>query len=284
MRSGLAIVGSCVGAACAYGIIHDQVTARVCVEYFTIGHPRIVASESPTVLGLVWGVVATWWVGLILGLGLALVAQAGPWPRRGLRSLVRPVVILLACMGGGAVLSGLLGRELAERGVFRLVDHLAARVPPEKHVAFLAVGWAHGASYVIGFVGGLVVLIGVLGRRHQDAATRVEKELEDPEARSEEVVALVPPWARQLGRGLAHLALLPQLFLAYMGFLLSVASIAGGREAAIAARLTALVLATLVVGIAGVTWRWQVGCARALSGLCSLVAALTVFFAMSALL
>jgi hypothetical protein len=31
----LGIVCMCVGAAVLYGIIHDQITARVCVEYFT---------------------------------------------------------------------------------------------------------------------------------------------------------------------------------------------------------------------------------------------------------
>jgi hypothetical protein len=33
----LKIVVLCIVAAIAYGILHDQVTARVCVEYFTIG-------------------------------------------------------------------------------------------------------------------------------------------------------------------------------------------------------------------------------------------------------
>src|SRR5438105_3328307 len=30
-----------VATAVAYGIVQDQVTARVCVEYFTIGHPPV---------------------------------------------------------------------------------------------------------------------------------------------------------------------------------------------------------------------------------------------------
>ncbi|MEM7013599.1 MAG: hypothetical protein AAF585_19175 [Verrucomicrobiota bacterium] len=39
-------------AAVVYGILHDQVTARICVEYFTIGHAQLIDSDSPTVLGL----------------------------------------------------------------------------------------------------------------------------------------------------------------------------------------------------------------------------------------
>jgi len=36
-----AIVLLCIVAAVVYGVVHDQVTARVCVEYFTIGHPPV---------------------------------------------------------------------------------------------------------------------------------------------------------------------------------------------------------------------------------------------------
>lgn len=35
----LKIVLLCIVAAIVYGILHDQVTARVCAEYFAIGHP-----------------------------------------------------------------------------------------------------------------------------------------------------------------------------------------------------------------------------------------------------
>jgi hypothetical protein len=62
--SSLRIILLCILAAVVYGILHDQVTARVCVEYFTVGHPPIFHTESPTLLAIVWGFVATWWVGL----------------------------------------------------------------------------------------------------------------------------------------------------------------------------------------------------------------------------
>ena len=35
-----------VAAAIVYGILHDQITARVCVEYFTIGHAPIFHLDS----------------------------------------------------------------------------------------------------------------------------------------------------------------------------------------------------------------------------------------------
>ena len=54
---------TCVIAAVLYGIVHDQFTARICIEYFTVFHPPIFHTQSPTLLGIGWGVVATWWVG-----------------------------------------------------------------------------------------------------------------------------------------------------------------------------------------------------------------------------
>src|SRR4051812_1038027 len=94
----LAIVALCVCLAVAYGIIHDQITARICVEYFTIGHPPVFNTSSPTLLGLGWGVIATWWVGLILGVPLALVSRLGPWPKKTVTSLIRPMLKLLMTM------------------------------------------------------------------------------------------------------------------------------------------------------------------------------------------
>src|SRR5262249_24259868 len=87
----LAIVLTCVLAAVAYGIAHDQVTARVCVEYFTVGHPPVFATDDPTWLGIGWGVIATWWVGLLLGVPLAVVARVRSRPKRLGGSLVRPL-------------------------------------------------------------------------------------------------------------------------------------------------------------------------------------------------
>jgi hypothetical protein len=51
------IILSTLFAAISYGIIHDMITAHLCVEYFTIGHPKIIESESPVILALFAGIV-----------------------------------------------------------------------------------------------------------------------------------------------------------------------------------------------------------------------------------
>lgn len=156
-----AIVVMCVIAAIVYGIVHDQVTARVCVEYFTIGHPPVFPTDDPTLLGLGWGIIATWWVGLGLGFPLAIAARAGSRPRRSVASLVRPVASLLGVMGISALLAGILGGLLASLGQVYLVGPIAVEVPADRHIPYLADLWAHSASYLVGILGGIVVIIRV---------------------------------------------------------------------------------------------------------------------------
>ncbi len=157
----VAIVAMSVLAAVAYGILQDQVTARICVEYFTIGHPPIFRTESPTLLAIGWGILATWWVGLILGAALAAAARAGSRPARDARSLVRPLLGLMGATAVCAVLAGVAGYFLAAAGVVVLLEPLASRVPPDRHVAFLTDLWAHLAAYLAAFVGGVTLIVRV---------------------------------------------------------------------------------------------------------------------------
>ena len=57
----LKIILLSVAAAIGYGVAHDQVTIRVCPEYFTLAHAPLFHSGSLTLVALGWGVVATWW-------------------------------------------------------------------------------------------------------------------------------------------------------------------------------------------------------------------------------
>src|ERR1700753_841449 len=107
-----AIILLCILCAIVYGVIHDQVTARICVEYFTVAHPPVFPTDDPTLLGLGWGIIATWWGGLILGLGFAGAARGGRRTPRSVRSLVKPVALLLAAAGTTAAVMGVVGYVL----------------------------------------------------------------------------------------------------------------------------------------------------------------------------
>jgi hypothetical protein len=152
------IILFCTAAAVAYGIVHDQVTVRLCVEYFTIAHPPLFHATSPAVLGLCWGIAATCGVGALLGVVLAEVSQSAGLPPTPIRHIFRPIGGLLAIMAISASLAGLLGFELSRRSIIAIPAAFKDLIPASRHDRFMAVWFAHAASYLVGLAGGLAVI------------------------------------------------------------------------------------------------------------------------------
>lgn len=151
------IIAGCILTCVGYGIVHDNITARLCVEYFTIGHPPIFGTEDPTLLALGWGIIATWWVGAMLGIMISMAARAGSWPKMEPNEFVRPILLLVGISTVCAALAGIVGYIAAVNQWVWLMPHLADRIPEEKQIWFLVDLWIHGASYLAGLVGGLVI-------------------------------------------------------------------------------------------------------------------------------
>ncbi len=159
----IAIILMCVATCVVYGVIHDQITARICVDYFTIGHPPIFDTHDPTLLGLGWGVLATWWFGVLLGIPLAAACRLGRRPKRAPSTLWHPLFRLSFLSLAAATLAGLFGWIAAANGWVYLVGPIANLVPAHRHVPFLIDLWAHCASYLVGFFG--VIVLVLLGRQ-----------------------------------------------------------------------------------------------------------------------
>src|SRR5262249_16892690 len=114
-----------------------------------------------------WGIIATWWVGLLLGMPLAFAARVGSRQPLSLRQLIRPILILLACMGVAAMIAGIVGYVLASKHVIKLLEPLSSQVPEEHHIGFLIDLFAHLASYASGFFGGIVVIVWAWRKRRK---------------------------------------------------------------------------------------------------------------------
>ena len=142
-----------VAAACVYGVLHDQVTARVCIEYFTVAHPPLFHTESVTMLAFCWGVAATLGIGILLGFVLAAASQGGTPAPEALAGVVRAVVFLLLIMALAAVVAGLAGYLLSRLQIVALPSAFASVIPLAQHDRFTAVWFAHCASYLAGLAG-----------------------------------------------------------------------------------------------------------------------------------
>ena len=68
-------------------------------------HPTVIESRDPTLVALAWGVVATWWFGLILGVVLALAATFGRKPRAPWRWIVRALTGVFAASALAAAIA-----------------------------------------------------------------------------------------------------------------------------------------------------------------------------------
>ncbi len=68
-------------------------------------------------------------------------------------------------MACSALIAGILGYFLTKAGVFHLVPRLADQIQEDRHHLFLTAGWAHGASYIVGLVGGVIMCILIWRKR-----------------------------------------------------------------------------------------------------------------------
>jgi hypothetical protein len=116
-------------------------------------------------VALAWGFVATWWVGLPLGVIVAMAARHGSRPKLS-AAQVRPYIIgLLVVVAALALTSGLLAYVLATRGAIALSKDWSDLLPEGAQTPFLVDIWTHSASYLFGILGGAVAAVLVYRRR-----------------------------------------------------------------------------------------------------------------------
>jgi hypothetical protein len=141
-----------VAATCCLGLAIDLVTANVAVEYFTIHHPKVVDSESPWVMALIWGVGASWWFGLIAGclVWFANTRRAMPLTRKRIfRMIVKALIVTWVLM------------MLILVSVYFFAGFIpeSSRKPNFEHDRrLMAVALAHLNEYAIGGIACLVLM------------------------------------------------------------------------------------------------------------------------------
>ncbi len=174
----LAIVLAATLAAIGYGILHDQIVVRICVEACGSGRPPSIDPSDPELVALVRGVLATWWVGAVAGFVLAFAARAGSRPKLGALELALPMLSTLLASAVSGVAGGLLGAWLAARGAIEVAEELARLVPQNEHVDYLTDLWARGGSLVGGALASLAVCVRTWrrrGRKRTRAARRTPR-------------------------------------------------------------------------------------------------------------
>ncbi len=166
-RRFLTIVLGTTLLACVLGICMDMVTANVAVAYFLPDHhPKVVESENPWVLALVWGIGASWWFGAIAGVVVATINHRREHPllpRRILKWALVACVVLWVLMI--AVVFGVIS-------VANTIPVEERRPTFESDRNLVAVAVAHQLEYLLGAIAMLV--IGIMTWRAKAATTAPE--------------------------------------------------------------------------------------------------------------
>ena len=126
-----------MAAAITYGIVHDQFTARLCVEYFTVP-PAAVSHDFADDPWAFAGASPRRCVGAFCAV-LAVVSQSkGRWRFAFGESSID--LCLLAVMGISAAAAGFLGLQLSQRLLVSVPASMAHLIPPGSTVALWPFG------------------------------------------------------------------------------------------------------------------------------------------------
>ena len=162
MKQVTLIILLCLVFSILFGILHNQVSARVSEEYFTIGHRALIQSTSPTLMGIAWGVNSTWWVGLILGVLLALAGRLGNRQRRSAASLIKPLLMLFLVCGTASLLLGFAAYRLSSSGSIPFLKGMTDAIAVHRQPRYMAALWMHTASYTAATMGGLILAVRIV--------------------------------------------------------------------------------------------------------------------------
>ncbi len=176
---------SCILAAIGYGVIHDEITAHLCVEYFSVAHPPLFPTSSPFLLAICWGIAATIGLGAVFGGLFAVVADAGSLPPIPLERVWHKLFALLLVKAVSAFVSGVIGYLLTRQSFITLPGELRRVIPTGHQNRFIGVWFAHLASYAVGLTGSGWVIFQVWRERGRPAVIGIwPRTRKEPCARS----------------------------------------------------------------------------------------------------
>jgi hypothetical protein len=156
-------------AIVGYAILQDEVSARLCPEYFTVLHRPIPGVTDPTLLGICWGFLGGWWGGALLGYAAGLCATLGPGPQLAPRELLKPIALLVCSVAATTPLAGYSVWRHSEALGVMLDPAMAEAVPLRRHRELLTVACYHFVAYTSSVVGGVVLCVWVRSERHKRA-------------------------------------------------------------------------------------------------------------------
>lgn len=155
----------CTVGMTVYAMIQDQVSVRLAPEYFTVAHPRIEGLTDPTLLGIAWGFLASWWGGMLMGISVGLTATLGSKDRLDFDEVFPGLVLVLLLTFLASILAGIGAYVNGELVKMSFGGNLGEAVPVELQTRFFAVACTHFATYSVAILGSIGLCIWISSRR-----------------------------------------------------------------------------------------------------------------------
>ncbi len=139
-----------------FSILHDLITANICLEYFTKAHVKVISSENPFILALFWGVFASWWLALPIAFSIAMIIHHKKsvsfiWLRK--KIITNLSGLFLLC-----VFVGIIGFTLSKFEIIRPSENFLLKIGNIHWENFFYCIFSHTCAYVGGIlVGGLLI-------------------------------------------------------------------------------------------------------------------------------
>jgi len=148
-----------IGLLSGYAMVQDQISARLCPEYFTVLHNPIPGLSDPTLTGITWGFLGSWWGGALLGYGAGIAATAGKKAPLKLKQLVFPMLCVIAFITVCTALAAFSAWRHAE--VFMLESQASSIevIAPQHRLPAFVVARYHLVAYASSVVGSVVCIV-----------------------------------------------------------------------------------------------------------------------------
>lgn len=151
-----------------YGIIHDQITYSIAAEYFTkfkfyqfglmdLGNEAIF--PNPRIQVSIVGFMATWWLGIPIGVLLGLEGLRYKKPKEMFNATFKAILITILVAAFGGIIGFIYGHFYL---INRPIEEFSTWYIPDNIIdlkSYIEVGAIHNFSYISGIIGLLVALV-----------------------------------------------------------------------------------------------------------------------------
>lgn len=162
----LQIIGITIAACMVYGLVHALAATQISIIYYAAFYPfPPVLLENPVLFGLVLGVATSWWLGLSLGVILALACRKGDKPKLGWKSLVKPLLVFVGIALVCTAIVGGIAYVLSIKGMLELPDAIWHLIMYEEEAGFWAVGFMNLTAYLAAMVGCIWMVLRIRSTR-----------------------------------------------------------------------------------------------------------------------